>query len=800
MLSLIALATSCVDEIPGVDVSSIPSKDIIFGGATTDDIIVTRSGETGPQRVAESKVTSESGDVSLPVIVEVEKGIKGAYSSGPATRASITRDVNTITQLDAWAIYTKYTDENHTDFADRYLYFDENKVNGAALSFSKNETDGIFYSDGKIYPWPGDATAMFNFVTVTPVNSGFQARLNALNNIVSFDYTVPADPAQHKDILVASPEMIETDFRQPVPLTFKHVMAAVNVKVGEVPNGKITSVKFTGVYNKGSYYPDGDGWVNRTIENGGEFSVDLPDGGVTVGAQSNGTTLTTGEAGFMMIPQQLYTSAELQVTFLPDGRTEPLVLRASIQGDIWEMNTTTNYWISINPDYKISIVPLDKTLDSHYIITKVEISSEFPFWALYAIANDGADVTVQLEEDLNPMAKLGFWTDKLSTTKDSNGNYILSALSARGSDNTNGTRTTSQIVSVFIPENISGATREVTLTLIGGNSIENIESIKTLVLTQNSVKWLQDPMGTGDMDTYWGCEILIENGIVPWGFCFDDLNEDWRAEGHVTNQPGGWWDKITLALEAAGLNVKDLIGSNGAIQFIERKDHNTGYLLRIDYGELGKIDVAEDVILGLKNTNELYNFDGINVISTIKNFINQTLDDKKPLEHVPGTFNGEIDKTLDYAAMYAMKRNRFNLYVEEIGDNDGINTIYVPFIEEKDFNWYLPAKDQFQYFMNRNWGQTFSFNDLFWTSTAAHLSENDNVHAYAYLNGIETAAHRNDNYLTFALRQYTIRADVNIPLNPDNVITPGEDNGPEYGEGGGDDDGNTGGGIVAPTN
>ena len=800
MLSVMTLAASCVDEIEGVDVSAVKSKDIIFGGGMTDDIIVTRSGDNGHVKTTECKVTSESGDVSLPVIVEVEKGIKGTYSSAPATRALITRDVNAITQLDAWAIYTKYTDEEHTDFEDRYLYFDENKVDGAALPFSKNETDGIFYSDRKIYPWPGDATAMFNFVTVSPVNSGFKASINALNNIVSFDYTVPADPAQHKDILVASPEMIETDYRQPVPLTFKHVMAAVNVKVGEVPNGNITSVKFTGVYNKASYFPDGDGWVNRTIADGGEFSVDLPDGGVTVGTQSNGTILTTGEAGFMMIPQQLYTGAELQVTFLPDGKTEPILLRASIQGDTWEMNTTTNYWISINPDYMISIVPLDKTLDSHYIITKVEISSEFPIWRLTASANDNADVTVVLEQNLNPMAKLGFWTDKVSTTKDSNGNYILSSDSARGSNITAGTATQSQIVAVFIPENITGNTREVTLTLQGGTSFNNMESTKELVLTQNSVKWLQDPMGTGDMDTYWGCEILIENGIVPWGFCFDDLNEDWRAYGKETNQPPGWIDKIVAAMTAAGLNVSDLYAEDSPIRIIQRDDHKSTFLIRIDYGKLGQIDIAESALLGLQNTSELYNFEGINVIASIKDFLIQSAQaGNKGVEHVPGTFNGNIDQTLDFAAMYAMKRNRFHLYTEVIDGDGGAATMTIPFIESKDLNWYLPAKDQFQYFMNRNWGQAFSFNDLFWTSTAAHISENDNVHAYAFLNGMETVAHRNDNYLTFALRQYTISTDVNIPLNPDDVIKPGEDNGPEYGEGGGDD-GNTGGNIGGGTN
>lgn len=795
LLSIIALATSCVDEIQGIDVSSVKSEDIIFGGVMTDDIIVTRSGEGSPQRVAESKVTSESGDVSLPVIVEVEKGIKGAYSSGPATRASITRDVNTITQLDAWAIYTKYTDENHSDFEDRYLYFDENKVNGAALSFSKNETDGIFYSDGKIYPWPGDATAMFNFVTVSPVNSGFQARLNTLNNIVSFDYTVPADPSQHKDILVASPEMIETDYRQPVPLTFKHVMAAVNVKVGEVPNGKITSVKFTGVYNKASYYPDGDGWVNRTIADGGEFSVDIPNGGVTVGAQSNGTTLTTGEAGFMMIPQQLYTGAELQVTFLPDGRTEPLVLRASISRDIWEMNTTTNYWISINPDYMLSIVPQDNILDSHYIMTRVEISSEYPNWSVSVVADDGAEVTVQKESELNPLARDGFWTDK-KVTKNSLGDYVIdynSTEDCRGGITTGGSTSTEMLV-VFIPENITGKTRTITVTLDGYDATPALQTSKTVELKQKPVKWLNPSGNTAATpDSYWGCELLIEGGPIKWGFCWDNTTATFvlsqgNGAGRYDPETGEYGDsqipagqdkQIKPAMELAGIDVNRMINDPNYYIIVAPGGGKYNYYIRIDLSKLGNLGVALEDENGWQNTYDVYHFEGISALKQLIDFCNSWGDITNPDGNAT-----KIQEGLDYAVMYAMKRNRFYFYeelIQEVG-----KTMTVPVIFDNDINWYLPARDQFPILMQSNWGQQFSWDDLFWTSTIAATSETDNAHAYAYLNGIETIAHRNDNYLTFALRRYSTSSDVQIPIKPEDVIKPGEDNG-EYGEGGNND-------------
>ena len=120
--------------------------------------------------------------------------------------------------------------------------------------------------------------------------------------------------------------------------------------------------------------------------------------------------------------------------------------------------------------------------------------------------------------------------------------------------------------------------------------------------------------------------------------------------------------------------------------------------------------------------------------------------------------------------MYAMKRNRFNLYVIDVEGSQGVGatTMYVPIIGKEDINWYLPAKDQFPKFMDKQWGQQgFTFVDGFWTSTAAYQTENDNAHAYAYINGVETIAHRNDKLLTFALRKWT--ENVGTPADKDLV-------------------------------
>lgn len=806
-LSLVTLLSSCIDEIDHMEqTKKVTSEYIVFGGTTANDVVITRSGSNPTTKLTEKVLKSDTQEISLPLLVKVQQGVD---IQKPATRAAITTTIEEITQLDAWGTKNTYTDASKTQVTKRELFFSgsDGKAETGAL-FTKEagsedlnddgEIDDIFYPDGNgPYLWEKGVSSVseFQFVTVSPANSGFKANINPQTLAVTFDYTLPAAAADQKDILVAVPAPVPVNYGQPVPLDYKHVMAAVNVKVGDkIPSGTIKSIKFVGVYNKASYFPNSNEWTNRTVENGGEFNVVLPEGGLNVGQGSLGTSITTTETSFMMIPQQLFTGAEMVVEFHDDNTNKDVVLRASIQGDVWAQNTTTNYVINIDANYNVSIVPLDKILDSHYIITKVEVSSEYPYWTLTAAADDASDVTVQLESNVNPMAKLGFWTDKVAA-KEGDTYYVPAAAeSARGTNEEAGLQGESQIVYVFIPENVSGNTRHITLTLTGyGTSGETAE--KTLVLEQNSVMWLHDPLGTGEADAYWGCELILEGGQVPWGFCFDDLNEDWRAYGKVDNQPPGWIDKIVDAMEAAGLNVSDLYAEDSPIRIISREDHKSTFLIRIDYGKLGEIDIAKELMDGHQNTEDLYSFEGINVIASIKDFLIQSAQaGNKGVEHVPGTFNGDLDQTLDFAAMYAMKRNRFHLYTEVIDGDGGSATMSIPYIEPKDIKWYLPARGQFEYFMHEDWGQQFSFNDSFWTSTA-YLPEDvvDNTQAYSYTNGIEGTSHRNTPYLTFALRLYTLSE--NIEIGGSNIIVPGGgNNGPEYDDDDNDDE-NTGGSI-----
>ena len=782
--TLLVLTLAACTKSDVVDSVPTPSSTITFSAADMQLEVISRGGDRKPSTldITNKAIASEDGEFSLPMVVKVEEGIHRAIEQKPATRAAAVTDASEISMLSAWASAKK------GDVSELYI----NDVD-----FTKGG-DGIFRSSTP-YLWLDAQTTLDFFVVANHIDA-FTPNFNAVgDHIESFDYTVPTDAANQPDLLVAENLGIAGNYEESVPLDFKHVLAAVNIKVGsDVATGTIKSIQFKGVYNKGTYLLDERQWVNRTIEDNVVFNVPLPEGGVAI-TKGEGEGIAVSTTSFMMIPQQLATGAEVEIKFYDTSLSKDVTLRASIQGDVWAMNTTTNYLININGDYGLEIIPLDKVIDSHYVITKVEISSDYPGWSLSAVANDGANVTVQLESEVNTLAKQGFWTDKIAS-KDSSGAIYITEGSARGEASCGGTKVDGQIVYVFIPENVSGADREIKLTLNGYNN-DNYEpqASKQLTLTQHSVKWL-DPTGESNQDLYWGCELLIEGNPVDWGFCWEGLNatfvlsqgsgdkSDEDTDTYTPSQiPAGQDKQIKPAMELAGIDVDKLQTPGYYIQ-VAPGGGKYDYYIRIDLSKVGNIGVAESDDNGWQNTFDIYHFEGISALSQLIEFCKSWGDITNPDGRATS-----IQNSLDYAALYAMKRNRFHYYEEKM--NVG-GTMTVPVIIDEDINWYLPAKDQFPILMNANWGQTFTFNDSYWTSTAYLVDDSDNSKSYAYINGVETIAHRTSPYLAMALRRKTETTDVVI--KPEDVVIPGAGENGSSGSGGttggdtgGDQNGNT---------
>ena len=318
------VATSCTMDtlIDSVFVPT-PSNTIMFGAADLQVDVVTRGGQSKGATLdfTENELVSEDGELSLPMMVKVEEGIHRAVAQEPQTRAAAMNTPSDISMLSAWASAKKGTTSS--------LYIND-------IDFTKG-SDGIFRS-AEPYLWLDEETKLDFFVVANDIES-FSPNFNEANDhIVSFDYTVPANAADQPDLLVAENLGVAGDLEESVPLAFKHILSAVNFKVGsKVVSGTIKSIKLKGVYNKGTYLLDEHQWVNRTIEGEGEnkgvFNVPLPEGGVdvTAGAGENTFVSTTS---FMMIPQQLYTGAEVELVFQENTLNNDVTLRAPIQGDV----------------------------------------------------------------------------------------------------------------------------------------------------------------------------------------------------------------------------------------------------------------------------------------------------------------------------------------------------------------------------------------------------------------------------------------------------------------------------------
>ena len=773
-LTLALAVSSCAEEELVKDYFvPTPSNTITFGASDLKVEVRSRSGKSNNAILSttESKLVSEDGQYSLPMLVQVQEGIHRIGEAAPASRGNKMQDIGDITTLHAWATHTTLNATN--------LY-----IKGTAGDVFA-ETGNIYSpaTEGTHYMWPSDGT--LDFMTVANKPATFTPNFNDANTeIVSFNYTVPANAANQPDILIAQASASadagegENPFGVSVPLDFKHIMAAVNVKVGTINenvNGVIKSVKLKNIYNQGTYQVENHVWVGH--EAVGEFNVNLSSkvDGVDVG-EVTGELINTST--FMMLPQFPGPGALIEVVFDPNDRTDDVILEASVQGHNWAINTTTTYLLNIDGSYNLKIVPEESILDSHYIMTNVRVSSEYANWTLdvYDTTNnkddDGnligapstwgneSDITIQLNSDLNPMAKLGFWTDR-KLNKDTNGNYIKTDIYARGGKQISGTnKVTDLLVTVFIPENISGSARDITLVLKNTND-SSIKKI--LTLTQNSVVWFNPATNGlgGNSDQDWGCELIIEGGRVPWGFCWDDEYIDlysshgnWK-EGDINNIPPGQVPKIEEALAGIGMDVEAMRLSTNFIQLQQEKK---GYwFIRINLGLLGNITIAESTDNGWANTDQLYHWKGIESLSTMLG----ALSTWSGIDNPEAIDEAGLENSLDYATLYAMKRNKFDYFTQTV-DIDGYNmTLDVPVIlDDNDINWYLPAVGQFETLKNSGfintdaWNAQFGFNENYWTSTSyiPKEGETNNAHSYAYINGVPTVEYRRNPHLTMALR------------------------------------------------
>lgn len=491
MLTAVAVAVSMVscikDEV--VDAPSFhptESELIAFGVSGWGDMEDITRGGASRDRIGNLHLKSDDGALDLPVGIYVEDGFSNIADTRGATIAT-----NDVASFNVWASLTG--ESGGTTF-----FFPEEGV-----VFSK---DVNTFESQEAYFWPGTGTIDFVAVANAPA-SGFDAVVTD-NKVTGFTYEVPTDATAQNDIVVASKTGVSGSNNETVPLQFKHIMSAVQVKVGTMPTvgGTIESITLKNVYNSGTYTLADGTWAR-----GGTKSdyVVLNQSYTPV----NGATINTGVNTLMMIPQTLPDDAILEVKFKYAGATEATTLTAPIAKDAdgayyeWKRSKTTFYTISIDENYNLTVVPQGNVLDAHYIMTTATVNvtelGQGETWYIKVsaegIPTGGENVSILLNDNsVNQYIKDGYWINALDgDTEVVRGSQIYDK----------GTSTGAYDFIIFIPENISASDRKITLEY---GIVGNEGNAKYEYLYQKCPYW--------DATNKWGWEKVDDQNSGQYGF------------------------------------------------------------------------------------------------------------------------------------------------------------------------------------------------------------------------------------------------------------------------------------------
>lgn len=705
---------SCTDDgFFETSYQPVISKAICFGAdiAWPMESENARTVDSNGNRVSNFSLQGADEACSLPVGVYVQDGITSTDNTSLNSRGSVITDKASIESFHVWATYKKSEEET-----DAINYFQN-------VSYKKG-TDGVYRPESveNEYYWPGNGT--LDFVALANASTSFVANTTE-TAIESFTYTVPTDPTAQNDIMLAKTSAPGTQTSS-VPLTFNHIMSAVNVKIGSVVNGEIRSITFKNVYNKGTYLVDRGVWViDRTSV--GDFTVKMEGNKFVVNDNTLTETLVNASnATFMMIPQNPGENAEMVIEFYDNetghlysdvaGSYKP-ALRGSISDDNWDMCKTTNYMLSIDESFTMKIEPVGKKLDAHYIIGYANVTVEgIDDWTITASTSDGSIVTLLPEEEVNPLAKQGFWTDKVV---DANGN--ITTESARGASSWSGTGNVSnKKFYIFIPENINNKDREINLILKGNGSST---ASTTKVLLQKYPDWTVGGFGwetvdddeSGKYGFKWTRKVAY---IYPYTWTLTDLS---GHEKFVKN-----------FVSSYGANANDFAT---VVRYIHSGSIVTSkrYYILLDYSKLNNITGANSATEGFNNTLALYRQAGTTATSQFETILKTTLktESGKETENMfrlpnddevnSGKVPAESGTANDLSAImeFVQKKNKYYVQKKSQTDSDGKPIVtYVPYFFEEDLKWYLPAYGQFQYFVpNPNVAGDAAAN--YWSSTTA---------------------------------------------------------------------------------
>lgn len=660
---------SCSSDVPYEHTDYSTTDNICFG--ISDSGNGTRAAAANEAITTDRYVlrSSESSD-TLCVRAVVSDGI-GKAAAKHATRASMQTTMydqfNVVAQL-------KKSDGN---IAPRYYMNEVATKQGV-----------VWQPSSSIYYWPDNGS--LRFLAWAPLDAELDespVKPSEDVNKTTIKYTVPAELSKQRDLVAAATGYNASPVGgvcAPVSLQFKHLCTAVVVKTGAtMAPGTIKSVTVTNVRNSGTYDMLRSAWTLNDATTSYTVSPDMATGSTT----AEGTKLNADDATFMLLPQTLGADSKLEVMFHDNISGRDRLLTASLNGAEWPMGKTVTYRLSITPEYELEFTSEPQVQDAHYVIYPITIKAEnlgANGWKL--VSNDTRNVTFVENfgnDDIKRLVDNGYWL------KDYCGKSELTS-TTRGDIK----------VYVFIKENITDADRDIKLTLTPAD-YPNAAPV-TFDFKQYCPAW----------NNGIGVERKQETDY-PWGF-------NWDSSMKITySMPKGFWMGIWHALFTIFGNTKYVTQEGYAW---------TGtWKVTVDFSKVPKLTTATSATDGLKNTWEIYNFEGISDAETIM----------RQLE----SWGGVPDKTLptnptEFAAAACAKKNPFGV---TINTKDGQN-LYLPTLSQSDLVWYLPAQDEAPNMLD----ELYPLSGNYWTSTAI---TDPGTTSYKYTVGASASPEDRNNFI-----------------------------------------------------
>lgn len=645
---------SCSSDVPYEHTDYSTTDNICFG--ISDSGNGTRAAAANEAITTDRYVlrSSESSD-TLCVRAVVSDGI-GKAAAKHATRASMQ---TTMYEQFSVVAQLKNSDGN---IAPRYYMNEVATKQGV-----------VWQPSSSIYYWPDNGS--LRFLAWAPLDAELDespVKPSEDVNKTTIKYTVPAELSKQRDLVAAATGYNASPAGgvcAPVSLQFKHLCTAVVVKTGAtMAPGTIKSVTIKNVRNSGTYDMLSSAWTLTDATANYTVSPDMATSSTT----AEGTKLNADDATFMLLPQTLGADSKLEVLFHDNISGRDRLLTASLNGAEWPMGKTVTYRLSITPEYELEFTSEPQVQDAHYVIYPIKIKVDPGLTGGWKLKSTSPKVT--LRKNLTELEEVGYWIEE-----------------DRGTQTIEGTESGDITVYAFLEENVTNAERDVVLEL----SPKGFPSATPAKFTirQLCPSWNTDGLG---------CE-RIEGKKYQWGFLWgDNMKMVYTVPGWILKK---WWVEIVLTW----------FNDYGKYITVDRDSWSTSFRVTIDFNKIPSPNVAKSPTDGIKNSSELYNFNGISDVSALI----------KRLENWGGTTNQTFPlNPTEFAVRTAVMKNKFNKEVQSAGTE----TIERPILKEENLVWYLPAKDEFSTIVD----DEYPLQGNYWTSTASDIAEDDE-NAYKYI-------------------------------------------------------------------